>query len=191
MAIAQAEAGRRDSVLRLHLARDDADPRRDVDAALPLGQHVFVPDGRPRADRRIPARRRPVSQPVRRKHLRALSGDPNRVSVNRGRRRRTAADLDPLRRSGDVPGTQTSVPPDLQQGRVSRQRLHDPVRESRAPPGRQPTSSSSRGARSFSARCWRPNRRRKTASASPCWICGRSSPTTGKRSPSTSSARAA
>ena len=37
---AQAEAGRRDSVLRLHLAGDDADPRRDVDDALPIGEHA-------------------------------------------------------------------------------------------------------------------------------------------------------
>ena len=35
-----------------------ADPRRDVDDALPLGQHLVVPDGHPRADRRLPARRR-------------------------------------------------------------------------------------------------------------------------------------
>ena len=35
---ARAEAGRRDPVLRLHLAGDDADPRRDVDDAVPLEQ---------------------------------------------------------------------------------------------------------------------------------------------------------
>ena len=143
----------------------------------------------PRADRRLPARRRPVSQPVRREHLRALSRNPDRVSVDRRRCRRPAAHLDPLRRSGDVSGTQASVPADLQQGRVSRQRLHDPVRESRAPPGGHRRRRSSRGARSFSARCLRPIRRKRTASAWPSSICGRSSPTTGRPSPHTSSAR--
>ena len=42
---ARPQAGRRDPVLRLHLAGDDADPRRDVDAAVPVEQHVLVPDG--------------------------------------------------------------------------------------------------------------------------------------------------
>ena len=82
---ARAEAGRRDPVLRLHLAGDDADSRRDDDAALPIGQHVLVPDGHPRADRRLPARRRAVSQPVGREHLRALPGHPHRVPVERRR----------------------------------------------------------------------------------------------------------
>ena len=77
---ARHQAGRRDPVLRLHLAGDDADARRDVDAALPLGQQLLVPDGDPRADRRLPARRRAVSQPVGREHLRALPGHPHRVS---------------------------------------------------------------------------------------------------------------
>ena len=45
---ARHQAGRRDPVLRLHLAGDDADARRDVDAALPLEQRVLVPDGHPR-----------------------------------------------------------------------------------------------------------------------------------------------
>ena len=45
---ARPQAGGRDPVLRLHLAGDDADPRRDVDAALPLGQQLLVPDGDPR-----------------------------------------------------------------------------------------------------------------------------------------------
>ena len=117
---ARAEAGGRDPVLRLHLAGDDADSRRDDDDAVSIGQHLVVPDGDPRADRRLPARRRAVSQPVGREHLRALPGHPHRVSVERGRRGRPAADGDPLRRPGAVPRAQAPVPPDLQQGRVSR-----------------------------------------------------------------------
>ena len=39
----RAEAGRRDPVLRLHLAGDDADARRAVDVALPLEQHFSCP----------------------------------------------------------------------------------------------------------------------------------------------------
>ena len=60
-----------------------ADPRRDVDDAVPLGQPLVVPDGHPRADRRLPARRRAVSQPVGRRDLRAHAGHPDRVSVER------------------------------------------------------------------------------------------------------------
>ncbi len=77
---ARPQAGRRDPVLRLHLAGDDAAARRDVDAAVPLEQRVLVPDGDSRRDRRLPARRRAVSQPVGREHLRALPGHPHRVS---------------------------------------------------------------------------------------------------------------
>ena len=51
------QAGRRNPVLRLHLAGDDAASRRDGHAALPFGQQLLVPDGRPRPDRRLPARR--------------------------------------------------------------------------------------------------------------------------------------
>ena len=48
--------------------------------------------------------------------------------VERRRRRRPAADVDSLRRPGPVPRAQAPVSPDLQQGRISRQGLHDPVR---------------------------------------------------------------
>ena len=85
---ARDQAGGRNPVLRLHLAGDDADPRRDGDDALPLGQQLLVPDGDPRADRRLPARRRAVSQPVGREHLRALPGHPHRVPVERASTRR-------------------------------------------------------------------------------------------------------
>ena len=47
-----------------------------------------------------------------------------------------AAHVDPLRRPGDVPRAQAPVPPDLQQGRVPGRRLHDSVRQGRAPPRR-------------------------------------------------------
>ena len=66
------QAGGRNPVLRLHLAGDDAAARRAVDDAVPLGQSLFVSGRRPRADRRVPEGRRPVPQPVGRKHLCAL-----------------------------------------------------------------------------------------------------------------------
>ena len=47
------------------------------------GNHFSCPMVDPRADRRLPARRRAVSQPVRREHLRALPGHPDRVPVER------------------------------------------------------------------------------------------------------------
>ena len=117
---ARTEAGRRDSVLRLHLAGDDAAPQRDGDVAVPVGESFLLPDGGARADRRLSARRRAVSQPVGREHLRALPGHPHRVSLERGRRGRAPAHRDPLRRSGALPRAQASLPADVQQGRVSR-----------------------------------------------------------------------
>ena len=52
-------------------------------------------------------------------------GDP----VERAGRQRPAAHRDPLRRPGAVPRAQAPLPPDLQQGPLSRPRLHDPVRQ--------------------------------------------------------------
>ena len=60
-----------------------------------------------------------VSQPVRREHLRALPGLAHRVSVDGRGRGRASAHRDSLRRPGDVPRAQASLPADLQQGRVS------------------------------------------------------------------------
>ena len=85
---ARHQAGRRDSVLRLHLAGDDADSRRALDAAVSLGQHVQGAGRHPRRDRRVSARRRRVSQPVGREHLRALPRAAHRVSVDGQRRGR-------------------------------------------------------------------------------------------------------
>ena len=64
---ARPETGRRDPVLRLHLAGDDAAPRRDVDAQVPLEQRLLVPGRRPCGDRRLPARaeRRITASPAR------------------------------------------------------------------------------------------------------------------------------
>ncbi len=85
----------------------------------------------PRADRRLPARRRAVPQPVGRRDLRAHARHPHRVPVERAGRGRPAAHGDPLRRPGAVPRAQAPLPPDLQQGAVPGQRLHDAVRQGR------------------------------------------------------------
>ena len=61
---ARHQTGRRDPVLRLHLAGDDAAARRDVDDAIPVEQRVRVSDGDPRRDRRIPARGGTLPQSV-------------------------------------------------------------------------------------------------------------------------------
>ncbi len=129
----RTEAGRRDPVLRLYLAGDDAAARRDLDAAVPVEQRVLVPDGRPRRHRRLPARRVDLPQPVWREHLRALPGPADRIPVDRRRRGGTAADRHPQRRSRPVPRAQAPVPADLQQGRLSRPELHGAVRQGRRP----------------------------------------------------------
>ena len=133
------------------------------------------------ADRRLPARRRAVSQPVGREHLRALPGHPHRVPVERAGRGGPAAHGDPLRRSGAVPRAQAPVPADLQQGRVSRPRLHDPVRQGRGAPrrhrrrgdhlGRAGAALAARGA------AGREGRHQRRWSST----CARSCPTTGRR----------
>ena len=176
---ARAQAGRRDPVLRLHLAGDDADPRRDVDAALSLEQRLLVPDGHSRADRRLSARRRAVSQPVRREHLRALPGHPHRLSVERAGRGRPAAhrrSAATIRCSSSSTSTSTARP-------TTRARIRAPTTWSRSarPPSAAKASDVvvSPRARSCSARCSRRSRRRRTASASRSSTCGRSCRSTG------------
>ena len=68
---ARPEAGRRDPVLRLHLAGLHADPQRAGAHALALGRRLQVPGGHPRDLRRLPAGRRRLPQPVRRGALHA------------------------------------------------------------------------------------------------------------------------
>ena len=65
----RTEAGGRDSVLRLYLAGHDATSRRTGDHALALQRKFFLSCGDPCGDRRIPERRRHLSQPVRRIHV--------------------------------------------------------------------------------------------------------------------------
>ena len=72
--------------------------------------------------------------------------------VERGRRRRAAADGHPLRRSGAVPGAQAPLPADLQQGRVSRQGLHGAVRQGGRAARRRRRAGRHLGRASFSGR---------------------------------------
>ena len=126
---ARAEAGRRDPVLRLHLARLHADSRRAVDDAVPVGQQLVVPGRDPRADRRVPQGRRAVSQPVGARDLRADTGPARDRPLERPGRGGAAAHGDPLRRPGALLRAQAPVPPDLQQGALPGRRLHGAVRQ--------------------------------------------------------------
>ena len=125
---ARAEAGGRDSVLRLHLAGDDADSRRAGHPALALQREFLVPGGDPRADRRIPERRRDLSQPVRRSRVHAHSRAARGDAVERAGRLRPAAHRAALRRSGAVPGAQAALSRAVQPLAASGRGLHDSVR---------------------------------------------------------------
>ena len=63
---ARAQAGGRDPVLRLHLARLHADPQRARPHPLALERRLQVPGGDPRHLRRLPPGRGGLPQPVRR-----------------------------------------------------------------------------------------------------------------------------
>ena len=78
---ARAEAGSRDSVLRLHLAGDDADSRRAQRDPLALEQWILVSGRDSRGDRRISDRRRDLSLAVRRERVHAYSRTARRVSL--------------------------------------------------------------------------------------------------------------
>ncbi len=162
---ARAQAGRRDSVLRLHLAGDDADPRRDVDAALSLEQRVLVPDGdpRPRSAATCAAARRTTASRAR------ASSRTAPASASRFRRTRRTRPGCCARRSAATtrcsssstststarPTTRASTPAPTTWCRSARRRCGATA----------PTSWCSRGARWCSGRCWRRSRRRRTASA--------------------------
>ncbi len=73
----------RDPVLRLHLARHDADQERGGHDPLALERRVVVPDRAAGGDRRLPDRRRHLAQPVRRVDLHARAGSDRDVPVAR------------------------------------------------------------------------------------------------------------
>ena len=183
LAHSRIQAGRRNAVLRLHLARVHADPRRARDDALALEQR-FQRAGRHSDHVRRLHPRRDLSLADGRVAVHALPGTARRLPGDRARRQRTAAHRDPLRRSGDLPRAQAPVPADVQQGRVPGAELHDSVRqgEGRARGHRRHgrhvwrdgaarlrcarTSSPSEGSRSKSSicgRCLRGTRRRCTS----------------------------
>ena len=177
------QAGRRDPVLRLHLAGDDADARRDVDAALSLEQRLLMPDGDPRGDRRLPARRRAVPQPVRREHLRALPGD-SRLRSRRTPRTRPACcgPLSAATTRSSFSSTSISTARPTTRARILART--SPCRSgSRPSAAKAATSWSSPTARWSSARCSLRSRRRRTASARWSSTCARSPRSTGTASP--------
>ncbi len=121
LAHARIQAGGRGAVLRLHLAGVHADARRARDDALAVEQRVQRAGRHSHHVRRLHSRRDlPLADG--RVAVHALPGTSRRVSGDGARCERTAAHRDPLRRSGDLPRAQASVPPDVQQGRVSRAR---------------------------------------------------------------------
>ncbi len=130
MAVRGHEAGRGDSVLRLHLAGHDADSRRAGADALAQRRHLQGAGGDSRGHRRLSHRRRHLSQPVAAKCLFThIPGLARGHALDGARYLRPFAHGHPLRRPGDVPRTQASVPPALQPLGISGTGLHDSVRQ--------------------------------------------------------------
>ncbi len=123
------EAGRRDPVLRLHLAGLHADPQRARADALAVEQRQFGAGGGARHVWRISQGWRGVPLADGRRDLHRHSRPPRDLPEHGARRQRTAAHRDPVRRPGAVPGAQAPLPSGVQQGHLSGPQLHDPVRQ--------------------------------------------------------------
>ncbi len=133
---ARHEAGGRDSVLRLHLAGDDADPRRACDSAMALQRRLLLPGRAASSDRGVPERRRRVPQPVRRGRIHAHSRPARGFPFERAGRLRAAAHRAARRRPGAVPGAQAPLPRAVQPLGASRPGLPDPLRPRQRGQGR-------------------------------------------------------
>ncbi len=138
---------------------------RARDDALALEQQLLRACRRPDDVRRLHPRR-DLSLADRRVAVHALPRAARRLPGNGARCERVAAHGDPLRRSGDLPRAQASLPSDVQQGRVSWSELHDSVRKGAGRCARERTSRWSRTARRCSARSRRRTRWRRTDSPS-------------------------
>jgi len=104
---------------------------------LAVQQRILLPRRDPGRFRRLPGRRRPLPQPVRRGPLHAHAGASRGDAGNGAGRQRAAPHRHPLRRSGDLPGAQAPLPPDLQQVPLPRPRLPHSFREGPDGPGGQ------------------------------------------------------
>ena len=109
------QAGRRDPVLRLHLAGVHADPQRARADALAVEQRLQLPGRGPRGLRRLPEGRRDLPLPDGRLAVHAHAGAARGLPGHGARRQRPAAHRDPLRRPGALPRAQAPVPADVQQ----------------------------------------------------------------------------
>ena len=175
----------RDPVLRLRVAGDEPAQVRGGHDALALERRVHVPDGRAHPDRRLPAGRRDLAQPVRRVDLRPRARAAHRVPVAGARRRRAPAHRVPVRRPGALPRAQAPLPPGLRPRPVAAGGLdaavrHGHVRDARrARHGRHvgrdraPRAARGAGARaptpaSRSSTCARSRRGTTTSSPSRC-----------------------
>ena len=78
----------------------------------------------------------------RRLGLHQRAGPAGDLPGHRARRQRPAPHRDPVRGPGALPRAQAPLPPDLQQGAVSRPQLHDPLRQGEGGARRAPTSPS-------------------------------------------------
>ena len=127
---ARTEAGGRNPVLRLHLARHDAAAQRTAADPLALQQHVLRALRHSRGHWRLPYRRRDLSLPVRRKRFYSHSRPAGGVSLERAGRRGAVAHRHPLRRSRSFPRAQAALSRNLRPRALSRAGLHGAVRQS-------------------------------------------------------------
>ena len=136
MAIRGLEAGRRDPVFRLHFPGVSPDPQRGRRDALALGRRHEMPDGHARAGRRLSKGRCGLSLAIGHDAVFAHAGPDDRLSVDRARRQRSAAHVDPLRRSGACSSNTSISTARSTTNRNIRRAISDPVRQGKERPRR-------------------------------------------------------
>ena len=129
MAVRGLEAGGGDSILRLHMAGYASDAKRVIGDAVAVEWGLQLPAGDAGSDWRVSDWGVDLSLAVRGVDFYAYAGGAGGDAVKCAGCAGAAADGDPVRRSGAVPGAQEAVSGDVRAGGVSGAGVYDSVWE--------------------------------------------------------------